>query len=314
MNCYAPEGMPSGRQPAHFDCTANISEAIESGAVLEGIAQKCDNSYNLYIDLGAAMGVLPFRESAVGADLGKVREISVISKVNKPVCFCITGLHEGADGRPVADLSRRLVQEACQRDYLDRLAPGDIIDAAITHFEPFGVFVDIGCGIVSLLPIDCISVSRIAHPRDRFTPGQWLRAVVSGRDGLGRITLTHKELLGTWLENAASFSPGDTVPGVVRSVESYGIFIELLPNLAGLAEVREGIHPGDTVSVYIKSILPEKMKIKLIIIDDFPAGSCHQSRPPLHYYWEGDHIDAFYYSPPSCPREIATVFTPPPGC
>ena len=42
-------------------------------------------------------------------------------------------------------------------------------------------------------------------------------------------------MLGTWAENAALFSPGQTVTGVVRSVEDYGIFVELTPNLAGLA-------------------------------------------------------------------------------
>lgn len=110
--------------------------------------------------------------------------------------------------------------------------PGDIISARVTHLEPFGCFVDIGCGIASLLPIDAISVSRIAHPSDRFRVGEEIRVVVRGRDEKNRITLTHRELLGTWEENAAAFCAGDTVPGIVRSVEDYGIFIELTPNLA----------------------------------------------------------------------------------
>ena len=41
--------------------------------------------------------------------------------------------------------------------------------------------------------------------------------------------------------------------GVVRSVESYGIFVELTPNLAGLAEPREGVRVGQHAGVYIKS-------------------------------------------------------------
>ena len=45
--------------------------------------------------------------------------------------------------------------------YISKLIPGDIIPARITHLEAFGAFADIGCGIVSLLPIDTISVSRI---------------------------------------------------------------------------------------------------------------------------------------------------------
>ena len=72
------------------------------------------------------------------------------------------------------------------------------------------------------------------------------------------------------MENAAKFAVGETVSGIVRSVESYGIFVELTPNLAGLAEPKEHILPKQRASVYIKAIIPEKMKIKLVLIDAFP--------------------------------------------
>ncbi len=83
-----------------------------------------------------------------------------------------------------------------------------------------------------------------------------------------RFYLTHKELLGTWLENAASFAPGEAVPGIVRGVKEYGVFVELTPNLSGLAEWRGDVSPGDRVSVYIKSIRPDTRKIKLQIIQN----------------------------------------------
>lgn len=136
-------------------------------------------------------------------------------------------------------------------EYISKLTPGDIIDARVTHLEQFGCFVDIGCGIPSLIPIDAISVSRISHPSDRFFTGQYIKAVVKSNDG-SRICLTHKELLGTWEENASLFSSGETVSGIVRSIEDYGIFVELAPNLAGLAEPKENIHAGQSISVYIK--------------------------------------------------------------
>ena len=82
-----------------------------------------------------------------------------------------------------------------------------------------------------MIPIDCISVSRISHPSDRFTLGQTIQAVVTSVSDF-RIGLSHKELLGTWMENAAKFAVGETVSGIVRSVESYGVFVELTPNLA----------------------------------------------------------------------------------
>ena len=121
-----------------------------------------------------------------------------------------------------------------------------------------------------------------------------------------RISLTHRELLGTWEQNAALFSPGETVRGVVRSVEPYGVFIELAPNLSGLAEPRGDLATGTVVSVYIKSILPQRMKIKLTVIDVLAP----KEEPPLPQYFitEG-HIDEWVYTPACCDRKyIATVF------
>jgi small subunit ribosomal protein S1 len=172
--------------------------------------------------------------------------------------------------------------------------------------ESFGAFADIGAGISALLPIDSISVSRIPHPNVRFVQGQCIKAVVKSIDDQGRITLSHKELLGTWEQNAASFTAGETVPGIVRSVEKYGIFVELAPNLAGLAEYSEGIEEGCHACVYIKSIIPERMKIKLIIVDSFQA----QYPPsPTKYFTDTDHIDRWVYSPECCPKIVETIFS-----
>ena len=85
---------------------------------------------------------------------------------------------------------------------------------------------------------------------------------------LKRITLSYKELLGTWEENAEKFEEGETVKGIVRETEKCknGIFIELTPNLVGLAEYKDGMEYGKPVDVYIKKIIPDKHKVKLIIV------------------------------------------------
>ena len=154
------------------------------------------------------------------------------------------------------------------------------------------------------MPIDMISVSRIDHPRERFTIGMDVKAIVKTIDN-GRISLSHKELLGSWQENADIFSVGETVAGVIRSIEEYGAFVELTPNLAGLAELKENIHPGQQASVYIKNIIPDKMKIKLIIIETFNGDS---TIPQPNYFYNDTHMDYFRYSPQCCDRIVETVF------
>ena len=84
----------------------------------------------------------------------------------------------------------------------------------------------------------------------------------------GRVILSYKELLGSWKDNAKRFSVGTTVQGIVRETEKNknGIFIELTPNLVGMAEYEDGLDYGQKVNVYIKKIDQDKQKIKLVIV------------------------------------------------
>lgn len=306
MTGYYPEGrlINTVENLSAMQSLNQLSEAKNEGRILEARAVVCDSSHNLIVDLGAIKGMIPREEGALGIKEGTVRDIAVISRVNRPVCFVITDFIKNEAGKTIALLSRRIAQERCMRDYISNLVPGDVIDAKITHLDSFGAFADIGCGIVSLLPIDSISVSRIDHPRERFSVGMEIKAVVKTCEN-GRISLTHKELLGTWSENAERFEVGETVAGIIRSVEDYGAFVELAPNLAGLAEMKENIRPGQQASVYIKNIIPNRMKIKLIIIDTFD----YDYRPQQpEYFYTGEHIDTFRYSPPGSDKIIETVF------
>lgn len=312
---FLPEGTPCGGRVLRS--RAELEDAMRAGSVLEGVCQMCDcSAMTLYVDLpGGIRGMIPKAEAAYpfasGSSDGGIKDIAVITRVGKPVRFKITGMRDG-----YALLSRRAVQERCYSEYVSRLVPGDVIPARITHLEPFGAFCDIGCGLVSLLTVDRISVSRISHPGDRFSQGEDIDAVVSSVDEeSGRIYLSHRELLGTWEENAAMFEVGQTVRGVIRSVEEYGVFVELMPNLAGLAEPFEGAEPGMECSVYIKSILPERMKIKLVLIDlcvrdkSSPHSLSHVPRcRRLISSSDVSHISRWLYSPPSASKVIESVF------
>lgn len=307
MNEFRPEGRIIYKKTMSDTVfsEAALYEAMERGTILEARVLLCDNEHNLHVNLGCMRGIIPHDECASGIKEGYVRDIAIITKVNKSVCFKVLEIETGPSGQPFAVLSRRLAQEECQAKYIDTLLCGDIINAVVTHIEPFGAFCDVGCGISALLPIDCISVSRIPHPSARLSAGKEIRAVVRNKDDLGRLTLTTKELLGSWEENAALFAIGETVPGIVRSIETYGIFVELTPNLAGLAELTDGIEEGQHCSVFIKNIIPEKMKLKLIIVDSFKASYPLQD---MKYFFNGTHIDSFDYSPASCDRKIETIF------
>lgn len=305
------EFRPEGFYPAAPYSMAAVERAMSSGKILEGRVKLCDAEHNLIVDLGIPRlkAVIPREQAALGVVDGSVRDIAILSRVNKTCCFSVKKIVHGKDG-DVAYLSRTDVQKRALEYMLLNLRRGDVVDAKVTHIEPFGVFADIGAGIVGLLSIENISVSRIAHPSDRFCVGQNIKVIIKDIDvASGRFTLSHKELLGTWEENAALFTPGQTVCGFVRSVEDYGVFVELMPNLAGLAEMRQAlaprIAPGMRATVFVKNLIPEKMKVKLNLIDVFPS----DGEPCAMKYFEcGEHITTFTYSPSCCPRVTRTVF------
>ena len=211
---------------------------------------------------------MPFAQCADGAEAGTVRDIAVLTRVGRPTCFVIEGLDTDEDGAPCYRLSRAEAQRLCKAEYLDTLSPGDILPCTVTHIEPFGAFCDVGCGISALLPIDCMSVSRISSPADRVSVGQQILCAIKNRDVQGRFVLTIRELLGTWAENAAHFSV-------------------------------------QAVSVYIKNILPEKMKIKLVIVNHALS---QPHRFELRYFITEGHLDRWVYSTPECPKRIETDF------
>lgn len=306
MKDYYPEGilLNTEENKKYMQSILYLSAAQTSETILEALTVMCDSEHNLIVDLGIMKGIIPRDEGAIGIKEGLTRDIALISRVGKPVSFIVKDICENEDNVKYAILSRKAAQEKCLNYILDTKICGDIVDAKITHLENFGAFCDIGCGNIALLPIDAISVSRISHPKDRFCVGDSIKAIIKNIDSDKKITLSHKELLGTWQENADEYCQGQTVSGIVRSVEDYGIFVELTPNLAGLAEPKENVYVGQTASVYIKSIIPEKMKIKLIVIDSFDTEYENKNK----YFYTGSHITDFVYSPKESYKQITSHF------
>ena len=315
-NIYLPEGLlsatPQNRE--YVSSLSGLERAMNEGKILESTVLLCDSQMRLHIDLYGIKGIIERDEVVYNRDNSPTKDIAIITRVGKPVCFKVISI-EFDGGKPVAFLSRRAAQLECMHNYIDCLLCGDIIKARISHLENFGAFVDIGCGITSLLSVDCLSVSRISHPSDRLSVGEYVYTVVKSREEeSGRIFVSMRELLGTWEENAALFEAGQTVAGIIRSVEDYGVFVELTPNLAGLAELREANREKLTASigryaaVYIKSIIPERMKIKLVLIDSFKGDP---PTPEVKYFVDVEntsHMDSWKYSPTLSNKTVETVF------
>lgn len=303
MNKYIPECMNKAAY-GKYNIT-EIRAALDSGEILEALVNRSNENLDLEIKLGNNItGVIPFDELEYNITNKPTKAVAALSKVGKTVRFKVTAITK-ENNNYKCSLSRRLAQEECFKNYISKLVLGDIINAMPTHIESYGVFCDIGNGITALLPTNNICMAHLKDAKRDLKGIVKLKvAVKSNIDN--RITLTHKELLGTWEENVSRFNNGETVTGIVREIQDYGVFVEIAPNLIGLAEKFPDVQENDVVSVYIKNIYAEKMKVKLVILNRI--GPRHENIYFKYYIPESGKIKNWVYSPECCERKIETTF------
>lgn len=239
----------------------------ESNEILQGLVSKCDDSYNLYIKFeDGLVGKIPRNEvEAIKTEDDGLPKTNLCSgKVHKFVQFKIKDIENDE-----LILSRKQVQKEAIDWIKNDLEIGQKVDGIVKNIKPYGAFIEIGGGIVGLVHIEDLSVARIKSPYERIKIGQKVEIVVKSINReQGKVILSYKEILGSWEENASKFTVGTKVKGKVRETEKNrnGIFIELTPNLVGMAEYEDGLEYGQDIDVYIKKIDYDKKKVKLLIV------------------------------------------------
>ena len=160
---YRAEGLC--RNANHLS-KAELDRCVNTGEILQSTALAYDTEHRLRFELCGQRAYMPHDECLDVPHGEAIKDIAVLTRVGRPTCFVITGTTREANGEEVYLLSRAAAQRLCREQYLDGLEAGSVIPCTVTHIENFGAFCDIGCGISALLPIDCLSVSRISSPKD----------------------------------------------------------------------------------------------------------------------------------------------------
>lgn len=262
---FIPEGWNETKED--FDLR-QLQNAKEQGTILQGLVKKCDENCNLQIHLGENLiGIISQTEidSFNQDDFGRTKPSICKNKVGQFVQFKVKEICN--ENRVI--LSRKEAENEALDWAKNELEMGMVVNGIVKNIRKFGVFVDIGGGVTGLLHIEDISVSRIKSPEERFFVGQKIKVMIKSVDRENnRIVLSHKELLGNWEDNVQDFQEKMIVGGIVKEADQYknGLFIELTPNLVGLAEYKDGFRYGQKVKVYIKKIIKDKKKIKLLIV------------------------------------------------
>lgn len=247
----------------------NLKSILEEEQVIDMLVQEVDDSLNMVGVVGNNIKtMLPRNEasSIVGED-GLVEEKHIVNKKGKVLHVCIKEIIENEDGSFELIVSKKKLELKVRRWMYMHLQVGMKLKGVVVSTNDYAAFVDVGGGVTGILKAEDITDNVIKHTSDILRVGQRIQVIVKKYDrDTGRIELSYKEQLGTFEDNVKKFKEGDIVEGIIRGSIRSGVFVELAPNLVGMAEHVNGVEYGQKVLVSIKRIIPEKKKIKLVII------------------------------------------------
>ncbi len=123
---------------------------------------------------------------------------------------------------------------------LHELVVGDTVEGKVSRLTGFGAFVDVG-GVDGLVHISEISYKHVDKPSDVLKAGQDVKVKVIGiDDDRHRISLSIKQTLPSPFEEATEgLHEGDIIEGEVKTLTSFGAFIEVADGIQGLVHVSE---------------------------------------------------------------------------
>ena len=140
-----------------------------------------------------------------------------------------------------------------QKELLDKISVGDVINGTIKNVTDFGAFVDLG-GVDGLLHISEMSWGRVENPKKVFTVGQEVKVFIKSI-GDAKIALSMKfDDENPWNKAAEKYAVGNVVTGKVARMTDFGAFVELAPGVDALLQVsqiaREHVEkPADVLKV-----------------------------------------------------------------
>ncbi|MBM5789642.1 S1 RNA-binding domain-containing protein [Candidatus Parcubacteria bacterium] len=170
-------------------------------------------------------------------------------------------------------VSEKAVWEDEQKGVISQFNVGNIIEGEVTALADFGAFVKFE-SLEGLVHISEIAWQRIDHPRDLLSVGQRVKAEIIGIEG-SKIFLSMKKLIeDPWASVESRYTVGALVEGTVLKVNPFGFFVELDPEIHGLAhvselsetpvaDVTEIAKEGDRITFRIVSIEPKEHRLGL---------------------------------------------------
>lgn len=249
----------------------DIEDAVESGAVLEGVVTE-ENKGGVVVNVKGVRVFVPASQT----DLPRDAELSQLLK--KTVRLKITEVNK-ARKRVVGSIRR--VAQAERRERIENIwneiEVGKKYHGVVKSLTSYGAFVDIG-GIDGMVHVSELSWGRIHQPSEVVSVGDEIDVYVISFDKEKRkISLGYKDPDGNpWTQFTSRYQVGDIANVKIVKLMPFGAFAEVLPGVDGLIHIsqianrrigkpEDVLTVGDEVEAKITAIDEEKHKISLSI-------------------------------------------------
>lgn len=229
------------RYTGHQKAWEALEEMMKKQEIVE--ARIIDaNKGGLMVRVGNISGFLPVSQLSPeyyprvpGGDKGKILE-RLKQYVGKEFEVKIIDLNENENKLIV---SEKKAWEEKKHDIIEKYKVGDVIEGTVTAVTGFGVFVEFGEHLEGLIHISELAWQRIDNPRDFVKEGEKIKAQIIATEG-SKVFLSSKKLKeDPWKHIHKKYHVGQIVKGKVLKINPFGLFVELDPDIHGLAHISE---------------------------------------------------------------------------
>lgn len=227
------------KQAGHKKAWDKLRKIKQSGEIVEVVVLDA-NKGGLMIKLDQTSGFLPVSQLSpdnyprvIGGNKTKILEKlkSLVGKVLKVQVIDVN------DEEGTLIVSERAINYEERKKELGQYKKGDVVEGLVTGVVDFGAFMEFGDGLEGLIHISELGWQRIDNPRDIVKEGQKIKAQIIDIS-TNKVSLSLKRLgKDPWEKIKDKYKVGDKVKATVVKEHKLGAFVELEPDIQGLARV-----------------------------------------------------------------------------
>ena len=224
-----------------------LKEAFENGEVLTGtVSQVLDGGLSVVLDETRIFIPASLVSDTYERDLGKYKD--------QEIQFVLTEFNPRRR-RIIGDRKQLLVaeKERKQKELLEKINVGDVIEGTVKNITDFGAFIDLG-GADGLLHISEMSWGRVENPKKIYKVGDTVKVFIKDiKDTKIALSVKFPEE-NPWNNATEKYAAGTVVTGKVARMTDFGAFVELAPGVDALLHVsqisRDHVEkPSDVLSI-----------------------------------------------------------------